>query len=67
MNYLVEWTPAAIRMLAMLWLASADRNVVTAAVAAIDQAIAVSPHTVGTLIFDTVYEYTHAPPQLSTR
>ncbi len=61
MNYTVDWTPTALRLLAALWLASANRNAVTAAVNAIDRVLAAAPNTTGVLVFDTVREHTIPP------
>lgn len=48
MNYSVMWRQAALQSLAAIWNAATDRNAITAASHAIDTALAVSPHTVGT-------------------
>lgn len=61
MNFSITWTNNALNQLATIWMAAANRNAVTAAVHAIDVALAAAPHTVGTQVFDTVYEYTRPP------
>ncbi len=61
MNYMVIWMPVALQQLTTIWLASTNRTTVSIASHAIEVAIAASPHAVGTLHFDTVYEYTHLP------
>ena len=59
MNFQVVWLPGALQELAAIWMAAANRNAVTTASNAIDLQLAASPHTTGTLVFDTVYEYSH--------
>ena len=59
--YAVDWTPTALRLLAAVWLASANRNSVTAAVNLIDLVLASAPTTTGVIVFDTVREHTIPP------
>ena len=47
MNYAVFWTPDAEDGLADAWLAAPDRNAVTAASHALDQALAQDPYARG--------------------
>lgn len=54
MNFIVIWTNAAIQELARVWLASDDRNGVTAAADAIERLLADDPGAVGDELFDTV-------------
>ena len=61
MNYQIIWMPRALQELAAIWLATANRNAVTAASNAIDLELAARPHTTGRLLFDTVYEYDLPP------
>jgi hypothetical protein len=60
-NYTVVWMAAALQELAAICMASANRNAVTVASSAIDRVLASSPNTAGTVVFDTVREYTHPP------
>jgi hypothetical protein len=60
-NYAVVWMPTALQQLAAIWLASANRNAVTRASDAIDLILAAAPNAVGTVVFDTVREYTQQP------
>jgi hypothetical protein len=60
-NFQVVWIPDALQDLAAIWMAASNRNAVTRAAQAIDLALAASPHTIGKLVFDTVYEYNHPP------
>ena len=61
MNYSVALSQLAHQQLAAVWLASANRNAVTTGSHAIELTLAAAPHTVGTHLFDNVYEYTHPP------
>ena len=61
MSYTVVWMPNALRSLAAIWLAAANRNAVTAASNAIDRILESSPNTTGVVVFDTVREYAHGP------
>ena len=54
MNFIVVWTSAAIQELARVWLASDDRNGVTAAADAIERLLAADPGALGDELFDTV-------------
>jgi plasmid stabilization system protein ParE len=47
MNYTVEWLPEAEAQLTTAWLASADRNAVTAAARRVDLDLAKDPFAVG--------------------
>jgi plasmid stabilization system protein ParE len=60
-NYSVAWSVIAQQQLAAIWLVAPDRNAVTRASHAIDLALAASPHAIGTLLFDTVYEFSLPP------
>jgi hypothetical protein len=60
-RYTIIWIPPAEQALAAVWLAAADRNAVTWAVTAIDLALAHSPNTSGTVLFDTVRAFEHPP------
>ena len=48
-------------LLCAMTITAPSTNAVTAASHAIDLALAASPHTAGTLVFDTVYECTRLP------
>ena len=61
MNFTAAWRQTAEDELTLLWLASPNRNSVTAAAHAIDQALAVDADAVGRVVFDTVREYTYPP------
>jgi hypothetical protein len=58
---MVVWRRTAEDELAAIWLASTNRNSVTVAAHAIDQALAVDADAVGRVVFDTVREYIHPP------
>jgi hypothetical protein len=60
-NFMVVWRQIAEDELAEIWIASTNRNAVTAAAHAIDQALAIDADAVGRPVFDTVREYIHPP------
>ncbi len=47
MRYMVLWTPTAERFLAEIWLDATDRNAVTQAAHALDQALRNDAHLCG--------------------
>ena len=61
MNFAVVWMPDAQNELATIWLAATDRNAVTRASHTIDLLLGTAPHTVGTVLFDTLREYMEPP------
>jgi len=61
MNFMVAWRQSAEDELIEIWLASSERNSVTVAAHAIDQALAVDADAVGRVSFDTVREYICPP------
>ena len=61
MTWLVRWTPVAENRLAAAWLASADRNAITAAVYEIDNLLELFPSTTGDISFDTVRVFEEPP------
>ena len=47
MNFTVLWRPVAEQRLAAIWASASDRNAVTRAVHAIDEALGIDPEQVG--------------------
>ncbi len=62
MKYRVEWTPAAEDTLTEVWLTSADKNGVTAAVEVVGPALARSPLATGVALDSSVHRLAQVPP-----
>jgi hypothetical protein len=60
-NYSVAWSDIALDALAAIWLAAANRNAVTQTAHQIELELAANPNMTGTVVFDTVREYTRSP------
>jgi hypothetical protein len=60
-NYSVAWSDLALDALAAIWLAATNRNAVTQTAHEIELEIAANPNATGTIVFDTVREYTRPP------
>jgi hypothetical protein len=54
MNYTVQWTPTAEQDLAAVWIAAADRDVITSTANIIDALLHRDPERLGEVLFDTV-------------
>ena len=62
MTYNVKWTPLADGMLAEVWMATTDRNAVSAMAHRLNLALTLAPLAVGRPMESSVHRAVYSPP-----